>query len=413
MENEVYRAKPKKTKRITGLPIVLLFFGCYIFLQAYLMNANGIDTVKASQGYINDSIISQGIICRDEVVLTRNGAGAVDYLVSDGDRVSKGKLLADIYPSYTDIRNLTYLRNMQSTLEDINLASGFLDSGTIDMSATKKQLSSQLSGLSTTEILNDFQSLDSKLSEIALSLNKISVATGKTSNFTAAENQLKSEIAACRSLIGNVQDRLYSSYTGYFIQSTDGYENIATVDNFLNMSCEEGMSILNADSRYSRSKNEYGKIITDYKWNLCTYIDNELAKKLYEGKSVKISIDVKRNEYRKATVKHIENKGEKTLVVIQCTSMSTLAAKARITDCEILFKQYEGIKIPKSALRFDGEQMGVYVNFSNLVQFKKITPVYEDENYVVIPIETTANNQVKLHDSIIVKGRNLYDGKYL
>ena len=57
--------------------------------------------------------------------------------------------------------------------------------------------------------------------------------------------------------------------------------------------------------------------------------------------------------------------------------------------------------------------MGVYVNFSNIAQFKKINPIFEDNNYVVVPSTTSDDNQVKLYDSIIVKGRNLYDGKYL
>ena len=57
--------------------------------------------------------------------------------------------------------------------------------------------------------------------------------------------------------------------------------------------------------------------------------------------------------------------------------------------------------------------MGVYVNFSNVVYFKKIAPVFEDENYVIVPKKTDENNQVKMYDSIIVKGRNLYNGKYL
>ena len=93
--------------------------------------------------------------------------------------------------------------------------------------------------------------------------------------------------------------------------------------------------------------------------------------------------------------------------------MDESSASLRVTDCEILFKQYTGIKIPKSAIHFVDEQMGVYVNFSNVVYFKKISPVYEDENYVIVPKKTDENNQVEMYDSIIVKGRNLYDGKYL
>ena len=49
----------------------------------------------------------------------------------------------------------------------------------------------------------------------------------------------------------------------------------------------------------------------------------------------------------------------------------------------------------------------------NIVYFKKISPTFEDNNYVIVPKTTNENNQVEMYDSIIVKGRNLYDGKYL
>ncbi len=392
---------------------MILFVGLYTFRQAYLINANGIDTIKAAEGYINDSIISQGIICRQETVLTRSGGGVVDYLARDGERISRGRLLAKVYPDYNDIKNLSYLRNRQKMLEDINSASGFLDWGTVDMSVTKKQLSSQLSSLAQLSAGGDLQPVDDSLAQITLSLNKISVATGRTDDFSGAKARLNSEIAAAKAQINNPTDSLYASQTGYFLQSSDGYEKVATVNNILNMSYEDGINLINSSRDYQPGENEYGKIITDYKWSICTYVDSRLAEDLYEGKSVRISVNLKENEYRKATVEHLVDMGDKTLVVVQCNSMNSQAATLRVADCEILFKQYTGIKIPKSALHFDGDQMGVFVNFSNLVQFKKITPIYEDDNYVVVSMENTATNQVKLHDAIIVKGRNLYDGKYL
>ena len=66
--------------------------------------------------------------------------------------------------------------------------------------------------------------------------------------------------------------------------------------------------------------------------------------------------------------------------------MSSRSATARITECEILNKQYKGIKIPKSAIHFENGEIGVYVNFSNIAQFKKINPIFEDSNYVIVDV---------------------------
>ena len=101
------------------------------------------------------------------------------------------------------------------------------------------------------------------------------------------------------------------------------------------------------------------------------------------------------------------------LIVLKSTTMNKQAAASRIVDGEILFSQYRGIKIPKSAIRIVDGEMGVYVKFSKLVIFKKVNPVYQDENYVILPLNVEEGNEVELYDDIIVKGVNLYDGKYL
>ncbi|MBR4036505.1 MAG: hypothetical protein IKJ05_07235 [Oscillospiraceae bacterium] len=413
MDNQTYERRPKRRKKKNWIPVIALLLAVYIFVQMYLMNANGVDTVKATEGYINDSIIAQGIVCREEVVLTYNSGGIVDYLAENGERVSKGNLVAQSYPSYYDIEQLIYLRNRQQTLDDINSANGYIDGGILDISQTRKQLTNQLSSIAALSSSGDYTQALEDLTQLTFSLNKISVATGRTTDFSRATAQLQGEIAGTKSNIRQPLATFYSPYTGYFIQSTDGYESVATVDNFIGYSYQQGQDIINSQALYSPAANEYGKIITDYKWNLCTYIDTRLTENIYEGRSLKITLNVNGNEFNKATVEKVINLGEKSLVIFECTVMDKLAAAARVTDCEILFKQYTGIKIPKTAIHFVDGQMGVYVNFSNVVYFKKISPVFEDDNYVIVPKATSETNEVKLYDSVIVKGRNLYNGKYL
>lgn len=405
--------RPVRRRKKNWIPVLITVLAVYVFVQLYLMNANGVDTVKAAEGYINDSIISQGIVCREEVVLTQNTGGVVDYLVKNGERVSQGNIIAQAYPSYSDIENLIYLRNRQQNLDDIRAANGYIDGSVLDISQTRKQLTNQLSDMAGLTAKNNYTDIFNSITNLTFSLNKISVATGRTTDFSKAEGQINSEIETVKAKISRPLTTLYTPYTGYFIQSTDGYENIATVNNFISYSYQQGNEVINSQTSYSPSYDRYGKIITDYKWNICTYVDKDLADNLYEGKSVKISLNVNENEFHKATVEKVIDAGEKFLVVIECTVMDTLSASVRVTDCEILFKQYTGIKIPKSAIHFIDGQMGVYVNFSNVVYFRKISPVFEDDNYVVVPKTVGENNEVKLHDSIIVKGRNLYDGKYL
>lgn len=413
MDNQTYENRSKKRYRYNGILIVFLLFAVYIFLQMYLVNANSVDIVKAGEGYINDSIITQGMICREETVLTQNSTGVVDYLVNDGERVSKGGLVAKAYPSYSDIEKIIYLRTLESNLDNINTANGYIDGNPLDISQTRKQLTGQLTQLSEIFTTQDYTKSDEKLTDLVLSLNKISVATGKTDSFSGAKSVLKNEISSLESQIRRPLTSLYTPYTGYFIKTVDGLESVATPDKFVSSSYQWGQDMIDNYAGNIEDTVQYGKIITNYKWCICTYVDTNDAQNLTEGKSISISLKINENTFTKAKVKNVVNMGEKTLIVIECTELDEYSASARVTDCEILFKQYTGIKIPKSAIHFVGEEMGVYVSFSNVVYFKKIAPIYEDDNYVIVPKKQDENNQVEMYDSIIVKGRNLYNGKYL
>ena len=60
-------------------------------------------------------------------------------------------------------------------------------------------------------------------------------------------------------------------------------------------------------------------------------------------------------------------------------------------------------------------QRGVYVKYGNLQRFLKITTLYENDSYILIPDngKVGTDNEVRLYDEIIVQGTNLQDGKLL
>ncbi len=399
--------------RINWLPLIRFMVILYAFLQVYLMRYRGIDTVKALESYMNDSAKSQGIVCRKELILTKQNPGSVYYTAMSGERVSSGALIGSVYPSPEDVDRLTYLRNRQEILDDINTVTGYRKGTIMDVSVAKKQLNDRIAELSQSVSRKDYYAAFNVLGDLTLGINKIGFATGITTDFSPAREQLESEVAAIMEGISSPVEKLYSPRAGYFIRYTDGYEGIATVDRFLSLSYEEGTQLISSGNDPDESSGRYGKIITDYKWSLCTYIDTVTASKLKEGRSVSITISSAENDFKKGTIKHIVDMGERSLIVIECSVMDSSAALARVSECEILFKQYRGIKIPKTAIHFVDGEMGVYVNYSNVVKFKKINPMFEDDNYVIVPSTTSSDNQVKLYDSIIVKGRDLYDGKYL
>ncbi|MEG3030517.1 MAG: HlyD family efflux transporter periplasmic adaptor subunit [Oscillospiraceae bacterium] len=394
---------------------ILIFFLliCYFIMQGYLINRNKIETVKATEGFINDSILSSGIVCRDEVILTDQFDGAVNYHINDGQRVSGGMLIGEIYPSTADVENIKRVAALETELENITAAQSFMTTVGVDISVTRKQLNNSIIDISQGISVGAYEKVITDLPGLILNINKINVATGKGGDLETAKNEFIQAIDSAKQGISPPIGTLNSQYAGYFIKGVDGYESIATVDNFKSLSAVEGYNIIQKPNDFEQTDSYYGKIITDYKWKLCTYVSNEDAAKLKVGNNVKLALNSEQEQYQKATISEVIPFENMSLVVLQSSTMDTKSAAIRITDCEILFKQYKGIKIPKSALHILDGELGVYVKFAKLVQFKKVKPIFENNNYVILPIARDEYNEVSLFDDVIVKGVNLYDGKYL
>lgn len=64
--------------------------------------------------------------------------------------------------------------------------------------------------------------------------------------------------------------------------------------------------------------------------------------------------------------------------------------------------EYEGIKVPRKAIRFqDGK--GVYVKLGERISFKKIDVIYEGGDYVLSSLNA-GDGYLSLYDDIVVEG---------
>ena len=68
----------------------------YVWLQATQDFDSNIETETAVLVTVNDTVQSRAYIFRDETVVGKSDSGTIVTVVSEGDRVSKGQLLANI-----------------------------------------------------------------------------------------------------------------------------------------------------------------------------------------------------------------------------------------------------------------------------------------------------------------------------
>lgn len=83
----------------------------------------------------------------------------------------------------------------------------------------------------------------------------------------------------------------------------------------------------------------------------------------------------------------------------------------RVQSCELLVATYTGLKVPKSAIRYENGIPGVYVVLMNKMYFRTIHNVYETDEFIVSDSTDEDEDPLKLYDTIIVEGVGLYNQK--
>ena len=272
-----YKKRKKKKNLFPILMVAALLI--YFVVQWYLINRNKIETVKANEGYINDSILSTGIVCREESIIENVADGYFYYNADNGQRVSSGMVIGEVYSSQADIANIFASQQLENKISKLEEAENFMYSVNVDISITRKELNNSMTDFSQHISEGDYSNVYSNVQDILLNLNKINVAMNREGDISATKDNLKTQYSSVKGQISSPVQTIYSPVSGYFMNDVDGYEHIAKTDNFKNMSYAEGYDILINPSE--NSVDSYGKMITDYKWNLCTYVTAQQAERLY------------------------------------------------------------------------------------------------------------------------------------
>jgi hypothetical protein len=94
----------------------------------------------------------------------------------------------------------------------------------------------------------------------------------------------------------------------------------------------------------------------------------------------------------------------------------------RETTAELILESYTGLRVPKNALRIDGDQRtGVFCRIGRQAWFKPVELLYQGEDYcLVTPGEIEAAREsdyilytLRAGDEVIVSAHDLYNGKVL
>ncbi len=405
---QIGRLRINRTLRIPIIIFVIIFI--YSIAGFAISHYNPVKTIPAQQVSLDDSFSADGYFIREEQTVDIAEGNTVEYNYSDGDKVSKG---AALVTEYSNQDALTVSRELKSINDNIKQLETFnsTSSATTNSSRLNQKIIDQMNALCEqveNGSLGQITSITSELRQLVL----------KSSSISDNSKDIKKELASLKKQAASLESRLdgkttsiYSPCAGYFCESSDGYETIFTPDVVDNLTLS---SLKKLAEKSPLSTSGKGKVVSGYAWYYAAKVADADAKNIKQGDTVSLRFS-QVNRDVSATVQAVrdDESNDNTLVIFQSEDMNAELVSMREQVATVVIDSYAGLKVPKSAVRMENDEMGVYVLSNSVASYKEIEPLYEGSDFYIVKQNVTDNDSLVVNDDIIVKAKDVNDKKVM
>ena len=397
--------------------VLVLATFVYLFHDAVRNNRDRYDTETADEVVEQEKLELKAFLVRDEEYINQKTTGTVVPLIKDGMRVASGDAVARVCASDEDAANVSALLEAKESLARYQEISEQTELNALDMEKLNKTIDASFTELVRTSNSGDFSELSRNIEELENKLASKQILKDGTIDLTAKFNELNSKIQTLESKSINTSDVL-APLSGYYISNLDGYENAMDYNKISDLTVSEAEKLF--EKKPGDVSGQMGKIVGSYKWYLVTVMDSKYSLLMSEGEKMKINMPYYGFKNVAVKVEKISAvQGDKVAVALSCNMMNETYANMRTEDIELVFKEYTGYKINSSAIRREKDEKGkevdvVYILRGDIMNARVIDIIYDAGDYVIVSEESKATSgyrPIKRYDEVIVKGRNLSDGK--
>lgn len=397
--------------------VLVLATFVYLFHDAVRNNRDRYDTETADEVVEQEKLELKAFLVRDEEYINQKTTGTVVPLIKDGMRVASGDAVARVCASDEDAANVSVLLEAKESLARYQEISEQTELNALDMEKLNKTIDASFTELVRTSNSGDFSELSRNIEELENKLASKQILKDGTIDLTAKFNELNLKIQTLESKSINTSD-VRAPLSGYYISNLDGYENAMDYNKISDLTVSEAEKLF--EKKPGDVSGQMGKIVGSYKWYLVTVMDSKYSLLMSEGEKMKINMPYYGFKNVEVVVEKISTtQNDKVAVAFSCNMMNETYANMRTEDIELVFKEYTGYKINSSAIRREKDEKGkevdvVYILRGDIMNARVIDIIYDAGDYVIVSEESKATSgyrPIKRYDEVIVKGRNLSDGK--
>ena len=415
------------------LLVVLVYFG--VNMAAYFTDPY---TTTVAYSFVGEkSVTVSGYVARDEEVL--EGEGALVYSSrSEGERVSRGGTVALIYPTSQSLSDANTLRELTDQLEQLQYARS-LAAGSRATARLDEEIAGSLADFRSAAAAGNFTAAGESGQALRSSILQRGYAFSGAGELDASIASLQERISSLTASAESDVNRVTAPKGGLFSGLVDGYETALNLQNVLEMAPSDYRSI-----SPSGAATGVGKMIYGDTWSFVTLMRSDDLKGIQEGDSLTVRFQNGLDRDMTMKITHISGEdGGRRVVVFSTSKYLQLATLLRHQNAQIIFESYDGIRVPRSAVRVDTQEIldenglpvlnsqgtpktqsvtCVYCLWGDTARLKPVKILWQEDEYILVspdeealsafPSEQTRESRrLRAGDQVITAAAEVYDGK--
>ncbi len=396
-----------KTKVIIVISCIFFLYCIFLFIK---LLANPTDTFIVEKGKIYKEESQEGYIIRDEQIIENDEAGGkIVQLKAEGKKVANGEA---IY-RYT-LENENEINNKIEEL-DMQIEEALKKENKLFSTDTKlleTQLEEKLEDVyENTEI----QEIEQYKKEINNSLTKKAKISGNMAD-SAFIKQLIEQRSELEKQLNSNSKYVYSNKSGIISYKVDNLEDTLVTGDFGYINKDFLDSLKLKSGQMIASNSQKAKIINNFKCYIACISKTDEAKKSEIGSRLKLRLP--NTSEVPATIVHKSDQGNNgTLLVFEIEQEVESLINYRKINVDIIWWSDSGIKVPNSAIQYEGKFAFVVRNRAGYDEKIYVKVLRQNDNYSIVENYSTTEleesgfditeldnkKSISLYDEIVIK----------
>ncbi|MCD8334906.1 MAG: hypothetical protein LUC35_06150 [Clostridiales bacterium] len=419
----------KPGTRIVKIVMWAFFLGAiaYFCVYTYHVLFSSYETASLYSYTAEDTVDTTGYMVRDESVLD-GGAELQEVVVAEGETVATGDTLAVVYSTQEALDRHTEIKELEARLESFQYILSHSAGGS-DNSTLNSEIIDSIVDLRAMTASGNLTELEDLSSELKTLMFRRDYTYNGSSALTEEITELVDYVESLAAENQSYTTTISAPASGTFSSMVDGYESVLTSASVKDLTPAQLDDLLDQREEVADDGSSLGKLISAPTWYYAAELTEEDSERLKIGDTVTLrfnsldrTIDMEVESLSKAD-------GDVVCAVFSSDKYLSETTLLRDQTADIILDTVTGYRVDKSAVHVENESgdIGVYRLYGTQAVWVSAEILWEGEDYYLIDepteydeegeaVSTTQLEDAKsLRDGaeIIVKGRDLYDGKVI